>query len=319
MNTIFETLFFLAVGLIAITITVFVLAVSLLGRAIKISLEEQEKAENERKESNNKEKEKIEITLNIAKKENSQVDRERLEQIIRNFSKKDKKHDRTLKWIKWKPNLLKANWGVFIPSLFFIVAIGISAFARFQLNQLNTDFQWLYFGLSLLALAFGTVFICLTLNVIESVAITSEETALIRQKDMYKAAIKEIEEEKKPELELSYGDEKPPFHFDIGQVKTVCVGIELKHGEAARNPKIGLIAPKSFSFPNMDTTIQSKYTDHPDHIATFVYCNNCIIGFVEQHNFVIKAPDIKGTYKLYWNIYCENIPEKELEFEIIVE
>lgn len=49
MDSIYQLTFFLAVALLAIVITVFVLAVSLLGRAVKLSVEEQEKAEKDRK------------------------------------------------------------------------------------------------------------------------------------------------------------------------------------------------------------------------------------------------------------------------------
>ena len=49
MDVVFEALFFLAIALIAITITVYVLAVSLLGRAIQISIKEQAEAEEKGK------------------------------------------------------------------------------------------------------------------------------------------------------------------------------------------------------------------------------------------------------------------------------
>jgi septal ring factor EnvC (AmiA/AmiB activator) len=113
MDTVFEALFFLTIGLLAITITVYVLAVSLLGRAVKLSLEEQEKAENVRKADTERTRSELKGKL-----DQTTYDRESLEKSLKEYKNKIEKHDRTLRWIRWNPNFLKANWGVFIPSCF---------------------------------------------------------------------------------------------------------------------------------------------------------------------------------------------------------
>ena len=59
MAAIFELTFFLALGLLGITITLHVLAVSVLREAIRAVRDEQEKAEKKHKEDNKKEIEKI--------------------------------------------------------------------------------------------------------------------------------------------------------------------------------------------------------------------------------------------------------------------
>jgi uncharacterized membrane protein (DUF106 family) len=120
MDIVFEALFFIAIGLLAITITVFVLAVSLLGRAVKLSLEEQERTESERKADSERTRTELKEKL-----EQATYDRESLVKSLKEYKKKIEKHDRTLRWIRWKPNLLKVKWGVFIPCFLFIVASGL--------------------------------------------------------------------------------------------------------------------------------------------------------------------------------------------------
>ena len=55
MGTIYQLTIFLALALLAIVAAVFVLAVSLLGRAVKMAAEEQEKAAREQKDATEKE------------------------------------------------------------------------------------------------------------------------------------------------------------------------------------------------------------------------------------------------------------------------
>lgn len=314
MNVVFETIYYFAIGLIAITVTVFVLAVSLLGRAVKLSLEEQEKAENERKADTERTRAELKGKL-----EQATYDRESLEKSLKESKKKAEKHERTLRWIRWKPKLLKANWGVFVPSAFFVIAIGISALARYQLGQHNNNYQYYYLGASLFSLLIGIGFICLTLKVVEGVAITSDETAFVREAEVLKKVLLEIEEVKKPELGLMLTDENPPYHFNVAQIKTISVYPELKHGEAARSTIIGIVAPKGFNFPGMTESLQTNTSDHPGYIGTFIHCGTCIHGIAYQYYFTIKAPNKKDIYTLYWEFYCENSPKKEIEFQIIVE
>jgi len=68
MDTVFEALFFLAVGFIAITVTIYVLAVSLLGRATKLSVQEQTEAEEKGKKETEEEIKTIQNKLDEAKK-----------------------------------------------------------------------------------------------------------------------------------------------------------------------------------------------------------------------------------------------------------
>ena len=67
MESVYQLIFFLAIALLAIATTVFVLAVSLLGRAVRLSVEEQTEAEERRKKDTENEIKKIQENLDQAK------------------------------------------------------------------------------------------------------------------------------------------------------------------------------------------------------------------------------------------------------------
>lgn len=309
MDIVFEALYFVAIGLLAIIITVFVLAVSLLGRAVKLSLEDQEKAENNRKADTERTRAELKGKLDQAT-----YDRESLEKSLKEYKKKVEKHDRTLRWIRWKPNFLKANWGVFVPGLFFIIVIGISAFARYQLGQLNTDFQYLYFGLSLFALSVGIVFICLTLKVIEGVAITSEETASVRQKEIYKAAMIELEELKRPYLDIQFRGIKFPLKLKINTECELQAIVRLLKGEIAENIETHIGLPIEFKFIEEE---QYTYPDFPRMQFIKFEEPDLKKGLQYERKFKIKTPDKVGVYKLICFMYCKGSwPQIPLTYDV---
>jgi hypothetical protein len=314
MDIVFEALYFLAIGLLAITITVFVLAVSLLGRAVKLSLEDQEKAENERKADTERTRAELKGTL-----EQATYNRESLEKSLKEYKKKIEKHDRTLRWIRWKPNFLKANWGVFVPCSFFIIAIGISAFARYQLGQLNTDFQYLYLGLSLFAFSFGTVFICLTLKVIEGVAITSEETAFTREAEAFKKALVEIEEAKNTELNLEFVSSKPPFKVQVNSEMRISCDITIRKGYLAKNPEVYFFVPKGFTFSDKSDPIIIRDEKYLNYISFKKTIPDLKKPFGRHISLALKSPSKSGVYQGVYRLNCEGFYSEYIEFEIIVE
>ena len=92
----YQLTFYLSLALLAIVITVFVLALSLLGRAVRISSEEQQKAEQERQERNQAQLGIIQGKLDTTKADEKHPDIESLTKSLRELKKQIKKHDRKL-------------------------------------------------------------------------------------------------------------------------------------------------------------------------------------------------------------------------------
>jgi len=102
MSVIYQLTFFLAIALLAIVITVFVLAVSLLGRAVRLSTEEQTKAEEKRKEDTENEIKKMQDKLGQAKAE-GHLNIEDLTKSLQDLERKDTKHKLCFKWSSTLP------------------------------------------------------------------------------------------------------------------------------------------------------------------------------------------------------------------------
>lgn len=317
MGGIYQLIFFLAVALLAIVITVFVLAVSLLGRAVRLSAQEQIEAEEKRKKDTENEIKKIQDKLEKAKAA-ARVDVEDLSRSLRDLESRDTRHKWKLRWIKIKPKLLTASWGALIPGALFLIS---AIFIALALNlPAGTATASLYMWISLVALGVGICFVCLTLKVIQGVAITSEETAFVRQKDMFKAALLEHEMEKKPEFLLTFVDKQFPLHIHANSETSLLARLNLLKGEFAEGVWVYFGLPPGFDFPGEDASTLPPYHDYPNYTYMVWGLKDVLRGLDYWKNISIKAPPAPGSFKMiyytfsrgYWTI-------TPIELEIIVD
>ncbi len=122
MITVYQLLFVLALGLLAIMSAVFVFSVTLLGRAINISINEQQKAEQELKNATKDKTAELKQELEQATREERNIDIKRLNNTIRTLNIKSFFHNLKLAVIRFKPKLLGASWGVIIPGAFLLAS-----------------------------------------------------------------------------------------------------------------------------------------------------------------------------------------------------
>jgi hypothetical protein len=318
MDTVFEALFFLAVGLIAITVTVFVLAVSLLGRAIKLSMQEQAEFA---------EKGKIEIEVRIKEinriltkaKQLSHTKIEELHSSLSDLEKQQQKHKRNLNWIKNKPALLRVGGGVLIPGSFFLISTVISIIARYimSLNQEANMIGYLIFSIGFII--FGLFVVIQSLKVIGGVAITSEETALIREAEAIKNAMLEIEESKKPIIQLDFLDTRFPLHLKMNSVNNLIFRVNLVKGDYADDVKIMLALSPGCTFISKDIKVFPEshiYSKYELYIKSY---DKLLEGPSYDHSIDIQTSNITGEFKLLYWIYCRGFRNDATELKIFVE
>jgi ABC-type multidrug transport system fused ATPase/permease subunit len=318
MGTIYQLTFFLALALLAIVITVFVLAVSLLGRAVRIAAEEQEESEKEQKYATEKEIKRIQDQIGEAQK-TGQLDIEGLGKTLKGLKGKNRKHEWKLRWIRIKPKLLTASWGALVPGAFFLISVIFSALALYVPDEASTAL--LYMWIALITMFVGICFVCLTLKVIEGVAITSDETAFVRQKEILTTALREFEEEKKPVLGLQFRGQQPPFHIKLDAETKLEFLLGLIKGDVADNVTANFYLRPGFSFPGIQSIIQAP--DHPT-LPNFVtarvdYGLPITRGADIINELVIKAPPKAGSFPGYYGVRCRGFAGGLEKFEIIVE
>lgn len=318
MGSIYQLIFFLAIALLAIVITVFVLAVSLLGRAVKLSAQEQTEAEEKRKKDTEKEIKKIQDKLEKAKAA-GRVDVKDLTRSLQDLESRDTRHKWKLRWIKIKPKLLTASWGALIPGALFLISAIFSALA-FNLPS-GTATVSLYTLISLIALGIGICFVCLTLKVIQGVAITSEETAFVRQKDMYKAALIEFEDERRPRLELEFPKTTFPLKMKTGSEITLRCQLSLSKGLSADAVDIHIGFPKGFQFVDTTNTYTiESYRKDIDFVFKRWTTNTLIQGLVWDIKAIkVKTPSTAGKFEMICSFTCRGSPPEYKRLDVVLE
>ena len=286
---------------------------SLLGRAIRISSEEQRKAEEQRRadigdqitEMQQKlEEEKSGKKLNVVNLQNQ----------LRELENKESRHRRRLRWIKIKPKLLTATWGALVPGAFFLVTAIVSAVALYA-NDTNPAVTP-NLPISLITMSIGVVFICLILKSVEGVAITSEDTSILRDIEAFKKALIEYDEEKQPALNLKFETDRLPLKFEQNSECEIEFDVGLKRVALARNVHYNLILPKGLSFaasyiPFIPT---GKYTSY-----TGIDVSMQDIQLPTRRVAITKIKTTQvGVYIAAYRLYCEGWYSSWQEFEIIV-
>jgi len=317
MEVIYQLTFFLALALLAILITVFVFAVSLLGRALETAARNERQKITERKENNAKEM--AAIKKNIEKAEAEGEIPKGLARKLDDLERKDKNYDKELSRIRRAPELLTVRVGVVHPGICLTLALILSGGAWFY-RDIGTAAPITLWLLGLAAIVYSGFRILCSLRVIESVAITSEAEAERRLARAVKAALIEVEEEKRPELLLEFREEQPPVYIKSGAEKTIKFGVSLEKGDVARKPEVDFFAPAGFTFPGKKVNIQpSTKRKIADHITSRVKLEDITRAVRNIAEITIKAPSQKGKFTILYRLHCEWFASEYEEFEVIVE
>ncbi len=319
MSAVYQLVFFLSIGLFAVVITVFVLAVSLLGRAVNMAIEGQEKANKEQKEADEKELGKIQGELSEAKEEGRRPDVQRLSKAINSLKRKKRINNWKLKWINAKPKFLGALWGAFIPGAFLLTSAIISIVAIYIGN--GTPEMFPYLLIAGIALGVGICFICLSLKVIEGVARVSEDVAFQRDVDIFKTSLRDVEKEKKAKLALQFHKESPPFHVKADSVVTIDYTVGLIEGKYVDDVRLFFFAPKGFDFPGQPTLIQPEDSESaPGYLTAIINIQGSILrNIIQPGRIGIKMPSEADKYPLYYRVFCRGGIGVYEKFEIVVE
>lgn len=316
MLTLYQATFYLSTLFLAITITVFILAVSLLGRAVRISTVEQEKNQ---KEILSRNKASMEELKEKASKGQFKPDIASIQKSINIIKRRQRFSRLKLWWICIKPHFLEVPLGVLLPGSLFIISIASSALAiYFESSSHDTALSLWY--TSIVIMIIGAIFIIFILRVTQSVALTSEEISHVRQKEVFTSALHEYYESQKPELVLEFYAEQPPFTLSVDQQKEIDFNITLSKSDIARKPVIWFFAPAEFDFPGKGTIIQTRMSSTTGgYRSTTFEFKDCTKGVFLTGKLLIKAPSQPNKYVLYYQVMSELFVGDEFPFEVRVE
>jgi hypothetical protein len=330
MGTIYEWTFFVTLGLLAIVVTVFVLAVSLLGRAMEAAAKREQEKLAERRESNAKEM--AAIKKEIEKAEAKGEIPKGLIRKLKKLEKRDKKFEKELGKIRKAPEPLTVKGGVVLPGVSLLVALILNGVAWYFSWYLST-FSIFYdiplpFGIaiwidpvfiwivSLVAILYSIFRIYKSLRAVERVAITSEEAALKKTVEAFKMAQKELEEEKKLKLEMRFEDARPPFTVKAKSEMLIKINVGVTKGDVARNAVVAFWAPSVFKFPDSPESLPSG--NYPSCVSTSISLGDIIRPAWRTRRIKLKVPSQPSSYTMAYRLFCEGFDSDYQEFEVIV-
>lgn len=320
MGTIYQLTFLFALTVLAILVTIFVFAVSLLGRALEAASREKEKTIKEQKESI--EVEIADLSEQISRfegKENISKELRELEKKLKNLRNKDRKYEKKLSKIGIAPRLLTVRGGVLLPAILLIGALILSGWAWGISDEgtLVSNALWL---IGLIAIAFSIFRIYQSLRVIESVAVTSEAEAERRLASAVKTALKEVEDEKKPSLYLEFQGQKPPFQAKANTVVKIEFAVWLSQGYCADDASVVFYAPPGFKFPSLNIVYQRKNQPVvPGFITARVeYKETILSGGAIKKDISIAVPSKAGSYEMYYHLVCRGYNGEYMKFGVVV-
>jgi len=314
----------LSLLLMGIVPLIYVLTVSLLGRAIKRRKEEEEsqisKRDKELKielEAENKTYQKI-----LETKQHAQIKeaKENLDKII----KKNEASKEEIKKIGKTYGKLSLQ-GSIVPFFWFTLSFITVLLAQgLLLNQfVTTKAIGIIYGLFTIACIFiiiGLIKQYQIMQVVQEVAYPAEEALMQMTVDAFKQAIAENEESKRPVLKLNFDETTPPFQIAKNTNFTIKFNIELLQGDPAHHTQVCFHAPQGFDFPNNKSKwTQTKNFDIPNALTTNKPFNEPICqGLQYTSELEITTPDKPGKYTLLYSLTSEKFKSDKIPFIVNV-
>lgn len=320
MGVIYQLTFFTALALLAIVITIFVLAVSLLGRAIEAAARMEREKIQQRKDDTTKEIALIKEQIEKAEK-TGQIPKG-LTQDLLALEQADKKLEKELARIRRGPESLTARGGVFYPCSSLLGALVLVATAWYLSNvqNLNWIIPLVLWILALGAVAYSMYRICNSLGVIQNVAVTSEEAWMMKMIEAFKRVQKELEDERITAIELKFEEAVFPLEIQAGSEFTLDPVLAITRGIYAEDIELHLGFPKGFEF--LDKTDTYELASHYEG-RDYVFRSFTVERFARPLNFYLSPFQIRayptvGRFKMIYYIAGKNLSPVASDLEVIV-
>jgi len=317
MATVYEMTMFLCIGLLAVVVAVFVLAASLLGRAIDEARKEQSRIAEAEQEDVDEAIAKI--RTQIGQTTASKEDLDRLRAGLSEYVKRSEKLRREAKRAASRYGLLTAKGSVLLPAMTFLFALVLAGAARWWVGLSYAPWGGqLLWATSLLLLCWGCVRVYRSLQVIEKLAISTDEAQDKRMGDALEAALRRREEAERPKLVLKFEGKQPPFKFTHDTEETIACGIFLGQGDVANGAEFWFAAPRAFAFPGMETFPADRWVPGAHSV-----CLRCSVPLKRGLTWVaelrIKAPTSVGKFEAHYRAFCEGFEGgiEKTEIEVV--
>ena len=238
---------------------------------------------------------------------------------IERYEKRKEKYQQALKGTVGRYIPLTVKGSVLYPGLLFLISLAFTGAARYLITIPVTWASLFLWSLSLIALVSGCYLVYRCLKVIQSIAVTTEETQFKKMVEALGTALETHEKAKSTNLFIVFKGKKLPLQLKCNTQNEIRFNILLAQGNAATEVEAWFFAPKGFDFPNLDTWYQGdEWSPLPSAITAKLDCENMKRGISYTHSISIKTPPEAAKYRLYYRLYCAEFHGEHQEFEINV-
>jgi len=301
----------LLIALIAVDITIFVLAVTFLGDAIEIAKEEKVKFEQEEIEKFSEQIASLNKKQSELNNKSNKKDLEELQQKINSVLKQRKQSEKNKKKIENRYAMLKCKNSVYVPSCSFLLSmLGFIILG----SVADTTAKILLFIFSLIFLVYGIFRLILVLNIAEVVAVDSDKRSQEKAKKIQFESMRLFSESQKPKPIMVINTPNP-LNLNQNEESTIrfAVNLDKLRGGYAENLHIFFFLSPELEFVFGDNCteglIQNEKFILPNAKTADFVIGNLTGGINFQAELKIKSKDIKGKFILRYNFLCNNYQE----------
>ncbi len=297
------TLSILALILIGIIITVFVLTVTLLGRAAKLTKEKRAETEQKSKQEFDKDI----ANLNQKLKEDPE-DIQGLKKQIGDLETKKTYNENQLKELERKYSALGLKKSVLVPGGLFLASLFFGKWV-ILVNQ-NQIWQFASFCLSLIFLLYGIQKIILSLQAVSEVSLNADDYQSDQLQNALTQALKTIESEKEPRPSVIF-KEKPPFIFTTNAEAKIDFEIDLilPGNKEARNVDVWFLSSREIELledPAYGKPFKQKNSFDIPNANTIRYKFDIVRKHTRTSGLVKIKTTVAGNFKLRYKVDCDN-------------
>lgn len=304
----------LAIALLAISATVFIFAVTLLGNAIDRAREEESAAKLEGKKDFDL---KINDLENKVKAARESGDGSMLEAQLEDLTRGRKKVNQQLSEIQTKYAALSLKGGFTKPASLFLLGLVLNEIAH-HLRHGNAVFMWV---LAAISIGFGCKFVYSCLLLVEEISAASDEYQNRKLANAFQTALAEHEKTHQESVVVDSFRPAFPLSATKGQKLEITFRANIVRGKHVEDASVWFFLPDGIGLitpPEKDSWRQNEEYVVPNIRTVSIALGTISRGTAAPGTLKISAPDTAGEYILLYTVKGKGYGDGRQALKLIV-
>ncbi len=307
----------LSFALLAISPTIFIFSVTLLGAAIEQAQQEEKSARENDKETLQKEIDQIELAIPQARKDGNA---KFLTAKLVDLKKQQHMTEKKISEIRVKYSRIDLTNSVVHPCVAFFAVTLINPLALTVPNQLLMTSVLIVLQILLISYGIYKIYRCLAL--VQEISVNKKESeSYSRLKETIKNALQEHEQGKEAEVSVVFVDKAFPLNTTIDTELSVRFRVKLTKGSVLNNVEVWFFVADGFGLvkpSEIDAWKQASDYDVPNIRTVKISIGTLSKGPYTPGNLIIKSPSSPGKYLLRYKVYADGFSGSANDLSILV-